>query len=191
MNPRLEKIFNLPAYQRGAILFLLAAVVVGAFAFTVYIPKQEELDSLKQRHAQLQTRLQEDRRIARDLPRFRAEYEKLQERLSQALTELPNEKEIPTLLTTIAALARDNGLDVLRFRPGTETPKGFYADVPVELRLVGSYHEVAMFFYAVSSLSRIVNIDNLSMGSAKSADGRTSLTVDCMATTFRFIEGAK
>jgi type IV pilus assembly protein PilO len=191
MNPQFEKILNFPAYQRAAMLFFLLAAVVGAFTFVFYLPKHEELASLEQKHAQLQTRLQEDRRIARDLPKFRAEYEKLQERLARALAELPNEKEIPTLLTTIAALARDNGLDVLRFRPGNETPKGFYADVPVELKLVGSYHEVAMFFNAVSNLPRIVNIGNLSMGSATTADGRTALTVDCMATTFRFIEGAE
>ncbi len=191
MNPRIEQILKLPAYQRGAILVVLLAVLVGAFVFLVYLPKQEELAGLEQRHAQLQSRLQEDRRIARDLPKFKAEYEKLQEQLANALTELPNEKEIPALLTTIAALARDNGLDVVRFRPGNEAPRGFYANVPVELRLVGSYHEIAMFFNAVSHLSRIVNIDNLNMGNARSADGRTTLTVECMATTFRFIEGAK
>ncbi len=191
MNPRLEKMLKLPVYQRGAILAALLAVLVGAFVFLAYLPQQEELVELERRHAQLQSRLHDDRRIARDLPRFKAEYEKLQEQLAQALTELPDQKEIPSLLTTIAALARDNGLDVVRFRPGNEVPRGFYADVPVELRLVGSYHEIATFFYAVSNLSRIVNIDNLAMGTPRSVDGRTTLTIDCMATTFRFIEGAQ
>jgi type IV pilus assembly protein PilO len=111
--------------------------------------------------------------------------------LDLALAELPNQKEIPTLLTNIASLAKDNGLDVLLFRPGGEINKGFYAEVPVQLKLVGSYHEVAMFFYHVGNMSRIVNINNLNMGGAKADGGRNLLAVDCLATTFRFIEGAQ
>lgn len=191
MNPRLEKVLKLPVYQRVLILCALVLVLVGGFFYFLYIPKQEELASLEKKDQQLQTRLIEDRRIAADLPRFRAEYEKMQEQLTDALTELPNEREIPTLLTSVASLARDNGLDVLRFKPGSEQRKGFYAEVPVELKLQGSYHDAAMFFQAVSNLSRIVNINNLSMGNAKTGEGRTVLSVDCLATTFRFIEEGK
>lgn len=191
MNPRLEKVLKLPVYQRVLILCALVLVLVGGFFYFLYVPKQEELASLEKKDQQLQARLIEDRRIAADLPRFRAEYEKMQEQLTAALTELPNEREIPTLLTSVASLARDNGLDVLRFKPGSEQRKGFYAEVPVELKLQGSYHDAALFFQAVSNLSRIVNINNLSMGNAKAGEGRTVLSVDCLATTFRFIEEGK
>lgn len=188
MNPRVEKLLRLPVYQRILLLLGLVLVIAGLFAYLFYLPKHEELKALQQQNDQLQAKLLEDRRIAADLPRFRAEYEKMKVQLDQALTELPNEKEIPTLLTSVASLAKNNGLDVLRFKPGSETPKGFYAEVPVELKLSGAYHEAGTFFSAVANLPRIVNINNLAMGSGKSADGRTSLTLECLATTFRFIE---
>ena len=190
MNPRIEWILRRPAYQRALMLLVLVALVAVAFFFLLYQPLQEEYSQLQKRRDSLAAKLREDQSIAADLPRFKAEYEKMQQQLEQALTELPNEKEIPTLLTTIASLAKDNGLDVLRFKPGGEKPQGFYARVPVDLKLVGSYHQVARFFYDVGHLPRIVNLSDVTLGSPKSGEGGTVLSVDCLATTFRFLENS-
>ena len=188
MDPRLEKILKLPPFKRIMILGAFLAAVIAAFMFLLFLPGMEEYQTLQKSSQSLETKLQQDRRIAADLPKFKAEYEKMQKQMEAALTELPNQNEIPTLLTNISSLARDNGLNVLRFRPAKETPKGFYAEVPVELKLVGSYHEMAMFFNAVGNLARIVNINNLTIGGAKPGAGKTSVNIDCMAVTFRFIE---
>lgn len=190
MNPRVEKFLKLPAYQRGLVLCLILLLIVGGFVYSLYLPKQEEYRQLLAEGEKLQAKLDQDRRIARDLPKFEAEYQRMQEQLAEALTQLPNDKEIPALLTNIAGLAKDQGLDVLRFKPGNDIPKGFYAEVPVELKLSGSFHQVALFFQSVGDLPRIVNIGNLTMGGAKSLDGQTTLSVDCMATTFRFLDSA-
>lgn len=189
MNPRVEKLLKLPLYQRILILAGLVAVIVGLFVYLLYLPKQEELRNLQKKSATLETRLQEDRRIANNLPKFKAEFEKMSEQLDAALTQLPNQKEIPSLLSSIASLANDEGLEVLRFKPGNEVPRGFYADVPVELKLVGSFHQVASFFYEVGQLPRIVNIGNLKLSAGKNKNSDdTILSVDCMATTFRFVD---
>lgn len=190
MNPRVEKILKLPAYQRVIILCVILLLIIGGFVYLFYLPNQEIYRGLQEQNRSLQAKLEEDRRIAGNLAKFKAEYAKMQQQLSQALTELPNESEIPALLTSIASLAKENGLDVLRFRPGGEVAKGFYAEVPVQLELVGSYHDVALFFQAVGELSRIVNISNLTMGTPKTEEGRTIISVKCLATTFRFLEGS-
>jgi len=170
------------------ILFGVLVAIVAGFVYALYLPLQSEYRELQQKNESLETKLQEDRRIADNLPKFKAEYEKMSEQLKAALTQLPNEKEIPNLLTSIASLANDQGLDVVRFKPGKEIPRGFYADVPVELKLVGTYHQVASFFYEVGQLPRIVNISNLSLGGAKKGSVGNVLSVDCLATTFRFVE---
>lgn len=190
MNPRVEKILRLPRYKRVLILVGLMVLVVAGFVYLLYMPQQAELARARQDTAALEAKLQEGRRIAADLPKFKAEYEKMQEQLKLALTELPDSKEIPTLLSGIATRAKDNGLSVLRFKPGNEAPQGFYANVPVELKLSGSFHEFAMFFAAVGNMPRIVNISNLTMGNPKQDGRRTELSVDCLATTFRFLEEA-
>ena len=105
MDPRLEKIFKLPLYQRILILVGLMLVIAGLFVYLMYLPLREELASLRQKDATLQNKIQEDQRIADNLPKFKAEFEKMEALLNDALTELPNEKEIPNLLTSITALA--------------------------------------------------------------------------------------
>jgi type IV pilus assembly protein PilO len=190
MDPRLEKILKLPAYQRGLILLGVMLVIAGLFVYLFYLPLQEEYAGLEKKNNSLHDKLQEDQRIADNLPKFKAEFEKMEALLDAALKELPNEKEIPNLLTSITSMAKESGLEVVRFKPEGERPKGFYAEVPVQLKLVGSYHEVALFSDAVSKLPRIVNLTNLSLGNPKDVGGRAVLSIDCLATTFRFIEGS-
>jgi type IV pilus assembly protein PilO len=190
MNPRVEKLLKLPTYQRGLILCVILLLIIGGFVYFLYLPKHEEYSQLLETGASLQAKLEQDRRIARDLPKFEAEYERMKQQLDEALTQLPNEKEIPTLLTNIASLAKEQGLDVLRFKPSGEVSKGFYAEVPVELKLSGSFHQIALFFQSIGELPRIVNMGNLTMGGGRTINGRTELAVDCLATTFRFIESS-
>ncbi|MGE4545117.1 MAG: type 4a pilus biogenesis protein PilO [Pedobacter sp.] len=190
MALRLEKIADLKIYQQLLILSIVLLLVIVGFVFMVYRPMCQELTNFNKEYSRLESKLVEDRRIANNLPKFKAEFEKLQLQLTEALEELPNKKEIPSLLTSIAGLAREEGLEVLSFKPKSEQVKGFYAEVPVELELRGAYHEVAMFFYDVGKMARIVNINNLQVGSAKMTEGRNVLSIKCLATTFMFVENA-
>lgn len=191
MNPKVEWLLKRPRYQRLLMLASVVALVIVGFVFTLLLPLQDDLARYRTDRDDLERKLVNDRRIASNLPMFKAEYEKMVEQLDQALTELPNDKEIPTLLTSIASSAKENGLEVLYFKPGGETPKGFYAEVPVSLKLVGSYHQVASFFYDVGTLPRIVNLSNVAMGNATRKGSRLTLSVSCLATTFRFLSQAE
>lgn len=188
MNPRVEKILNLPVYQRVLVLLIIMILLGGGFYLLFYQDQLKQHSDLLVKKDKAEIELQKNQRIANNLAVYRAEYEKFQELLNEALGELPLEKEIPNLLTNIGNLAKEKGLDVLRFKPASEAPKGFYAEVPVELKLSGSYHQAATFFDAVSKMERIVNIQGLTMDGAKEVDGKTALGIDCRAITFRFIE---
>ena len=104
------------------------------------------------------------------------------------MTQLPNKKEIPSLLTNLATIARDNGLDVVSFSPRGEISKGFYAEVPGSVDLVGTYHQIAEFAQAVSKLSRIVNLSDLELSSPKVEGDVAVLKIKCKVTTFRFVD---
>ncbi len=188
MNPRIERVMSLPGYQRGLILLVMMVVVVAGFYFMFYQDQLVQHDNLiKQRDAASVT-LQKNQKIANNFAVYKAEYEKMQVKLDEALNELPLEREIPSLLTSVGELAKEKGLEIVRFKPAKEVVKGFYAEVPVELKLSGSYHQAGAFFDAVSKMERIVNIQGLSLGGAKEIDGRTGLNIDCRAITFRFVE---
>lgn len=188
MNSRVEKVLNLPAYQRILIVLIIMALLLAGFYYLFYQPQLEQHESLMKKRDAAQAQLRKNQKIANNLAVYRAEYEKMQVQLDEALGELPLKKEIPSLLTNIGDLAKEKGLEILRFKPAGETVKGFYAEVPVTLKLSGSYHQAAAFFDAVSKMERIVNIKNLTLGGTKEVKGKTTLGVDCSAITFRFVE---
>ena len=188
MNPKLEKLLKLPLYQRVAILAVLVVLLVGAFTWVALLPEYEKIGEMDQELSRLEADLIQKQRIANNLPKFKAEFLKLEEQLKAALTQLPNKKEIPSLLTNLATIARDNGLDVVSFSPRGEVSKGFYAEVPGSVDLVGTYHQIAEFAQAVSKLSRIVNISDLELSSPKVEGDLAVLKIKCKVTTFRFVD---
>jgi len=188
MNPKLEKLLKLPLYQRVAILAVLVVLLVGAFTWVALLPEYEKIGEMDQELSRLEADLVQKQRIANNLPKFKAEFLKLEEQLKAALTQLPNKKEIPSLLTNLATIARDNGLDVVSFSPRGEVSKGFYAEVPGSVDLVGTYHQIAEFAQAVSKLSRIVNISDLDLSSPKVEGDLAVLKIKCKVTTFRFVD---
>jgi len=188
MDPNVEKILKLPTKQKIMILVLVSIIEAAALVWFLYLPKHQELDGLKTELAKLQGEINEKTRIANNLPKLQAEYIQLNQELAQALTELPNSKEIPSLLTSITTLGKSAGLDFLTFRPKGEVPKDFYAEVPVDIVVSGSYFSVANFFAAVANLPRIVNITNVAFSDIKSVNNRMMTKVTCLATTFRFLD---
>ena len=188
MNPKLEKLLKLPLYQRVAILAVLVVLLVGAFTWVALLPEYEKIGEMDQELSRLEADLIQKQRIANNLPKFKAEFLKLEEQLKAALTQLPNKKEIPSLLTNLATIARDNGLDVISFSPRGEVSKGFYAEVPGSVDLVGTYHQIAEFAQAVSKLSRIVNLSDLELSSPKVEGDVAVLKIKCKVTTFRFVD---
>ena len=188
MDPQVEKILKLPTKQKVMLLVLVIILEAAALVWFLYLPKHKELTGLRVEYSRLQSEIDEKIKIANNLPKVQAEYEQLNRELALALTELPNSKEIPALLTSITTLGKNAGLDFLVFRPKGEVPKDFYAKVPVDISVSGSYFSVANFFAAVANLPRIVNITNVAFSDIKNVNNRMMTKVNCLATTFRFLD---
>jgi type IV pilus assembly protein PilO len=219
MAVSMDSIVKLPTAKKVLILLAVVVVILGVYGYLVYLPQQAKLMALRLEFGKLNKELEESKAIARDLAKFKQEAENLQKDLTLALAQLPNKKEIPSLLRNISSLGKGSGLEFLLFKPKPEErvgaeiqsskpkpaprgrgktttpsqsepqePQEFYARVPLELTILGSYHNVATFFDKVSKLDRIINILNFSMGDVKEIGGETILKTSCLATTFRFLE---
>lgn len=189
MDPIVEKILKRPKQQKLFILLAVVAAIAAGFYFGLFASYQNEYTTLQDKLTKLQDEIQKDRDIANNLPRLKEEHDRLNEELKKALTELPDQKEIPSLLTSISRAGKGAGLDFLTFRPKPEVAKDFYYEIPVDIVVSGDYYSLAAFFVAVGNLPRIINITNLSFSDIKSeAGGRTIFKVNCLATTFRFME---
>jgi type IV pilus assembly protein PilO len=187
MDPRVEKVLKLPTKQKIGILIAVLLIEAALLTYFLWFPKQKQLADLQAQHQKLQAEVEEKVRIANNLPKIQKEFNDLTIELEKALTELPNSKEIPSLLISITSLGKSAGLDFLVFKPRTEAVKDFYAEVPVDITVAGSYIGVANFFTAVANLPRIVNITNVDFAEVKKANNRMMTKVNCLATTFRFL----
>lgn len=183
-----DKIAGFPSYQRWIVIGVIQILIFTGYYFLSYSGKTGEIARLNGELSSLQQEIVKNEKVAKRLPELEKEIEKLDLDLAIVRTQLPDEKEIPSLLTNISNLAMQSGLDILTFRPGGESPKDFYAEVPVQIKINGSFHNTLEFFDKVSKMPRIVTISNVKIGSAKEDKGRTVIDMECSATTFRYIE---
>ena len=170
------------------ILVLLLGGILGIYFYSFYLPQHETLNKKKAEMEVLERQVRELRIVAANMKRFQEEVAKLREELKLAVSQLPTSKEIPALLASISNLGTESGLEFLLFRPMPEISRDFYAEIPVEIKVKGNYHQVATFFDKVGKLPRIVNINGVSMDNAKETAGDWEIQTSCTATTFKFIE---
>ncbi|MFM7144097.1 MAG: type 4a pilus biogenesis protein PilO [Alphaproteobacteria bacterium] len=111
----------------------------------------------------------------------------LDTQLRLAVTRLPDQKEIPDLLSSISNLARDSGLDILAFRQKPETYQDFYAEVPVDMVVRGTFPQLTGFVDDVGRLDRIVNVSDITIKEPKVQDELIVLQASLQITTFRFL----
>jgi type IV pilus assembly protein PilO len=190
----MDSISKLSNTKKVLILAAILCVLGGFYLKTFILPEREELSGLQSQLDKSLKELNESRAITRDLETYKGQVKLLEEDLKSALKQLPNEKEIPEILKNISALGKESQLEFALFRPKVEEPQQFYAKVPIELTMVGSYHNTGTFFDRVSKLSRIINVVDFNMTRAKEpAGGRqgseeVSVKTSCMINTYRFIE---
>ena len=110
--------------------------------------------------------------IAANIAAFEAEITELEARLTQALRQLPNKKELEVLLTDLSNLGKNAGVEIKSFRRNDERIHDFYAEVPIAIELEGEYHDIARFFDLMARLPRIVNMGTISVGIAHEPEGR-------------------
>jgi len=186
----LSTFVKLPKFQKILILAIVLAAITGLYAYLFYLPASAEIEKKKVDMGKLETQLRELRTVAENMKRFQADSAKLREQVELAIAQLPTSKEIPSLLANISNLGKEAGLEFILFRPVPEVTQEFLVLIPVEIKVKGTYTDVAIFFDRVSKMPRIVNISGVSMEGAKDVFGRWEITTSCTATTFKFIEKA-
>lgn len=187
----IDRLARMQRAQRLAIYGVLLVLLTVAFWALAYLPQSSSLDELKGTQTQLIQQKAQVEATIKNKKQFELELEQLKQDLVQALKELPNDREIPGLLKGISTLGKKVGLEVRKFTPLPEEVREYVAEVPVELEVRGSYHEVAMFFDRLSKTNRIVYIQDIELGSPEERGGKVYLTVEGKAVTFRFLTDAE
>ncbi len=203
MNPKLkmmrqkldallkDKTGHLTSVHKLLIFLGAWAVPVLAFTFLVFMPKADEMEQSRNSIQRLESEIARLAAVASELDQHRAETEQAQQKLKELSEFLPEEKEIPLLLTSISNLGTNSGLEFRLFRPQNESRQEFYAEIPINISVRGPYHNVGVFLDRVSKLPRIVTVEDLNMGSPSRTGNSMYLNTNITLLTYRFVEPAE
>ena len=186
-DEKIEQLAKVPKPIRLAVVAALLVAISAGYWFLSYQPAQEQRKALVARSQELQRSLNNARSVANNVAAFEAEVAGLERDLDLALKQLPNRKQFEDLLQDISTAGKKVGVTIKSIDRNTEIRRDFYAEVPFEIELEGSYHDLARFFEMIANLPRIVNMGSLKINVVKESRQSTRLKVTGMATTFRFI----
>ncbi len=187
----LDDLFDRPPHQKLAIMGAMVLVVAVLDWTYLYGPSQRALTDLQAEVSQRRTELDSKRSKTDARAALERDLRDLGAELKRAQARLPDQREIANLLDSVAASGRQAGLEITLFRQKPEVPHDFYAEVPVEMQMRGTYQDVALFLDRVKRLDRIVNVANIQLTKPRLEGERMLLDAACTATTFRFLDEAE
>ena len=180
-----KKIGSWPAGPKIGTLAIALLLIVGLAYWFDWKDQMERIDAEKAREEQLKTSFVDKKKQALDLPLYRKQLEDIEKQFGALLKQLPGKSEIDALLTDINQAGLGRGLQFELFKPAAdETVRDFYAELPISIRITGSYHDIGAFASDVGKLSRIVTLNDIGVATGK--DG--TLVMDATAKTFRYLD---
>jgi type IV pilus assembly protein PilO len=191
LNELLDNILERSAAQKVGILAVTVILAAALFYSFLYSPRADELAKLSDSVEIARNEKMVKTQKAANSARLRKDLQQLDAALKLAVAQLPDKKEIAELLSGISAKAQEAGLDVLLFRPRAEAFQEFYAEVPVDITVKGSFHNTVSFFEEVGRLNRLINIDNIGFKGPTTANDNVLLETTSVATAFRFLDEAE
>jgi len=167
--------------------FLAVLILVGGY-FYIIKDKRETLDEREQQEASLKQEFEVKQQKAANLPAYEQQLAEMREMLEVMLRQLPSKTEMPELLIDISQTALGAGIDNELFEPQTEVKQDFYAEQPINVRMVGTYHQFGNFVGSVASLSRVVILTMRDIELEPIPDSQGRLRLEGVVTTYRYLD---
>ncbi|MFZ4536680.1 type 4a pilus biogenesis protein PilO [Propionivibrio sp.] len=176
-----------PIVPRVTVLFgLFAAILVAGWWF-VWADQLDALAARQQDELKLREEFVAKKKQAVNLDLYVQQLSEIDRSFGALLKQLPNKSEVESLLIEINQSGMGRGLQFDLFKPGQEISKDFYAELPINVRLTGNYHDFGAFAGDIGRLSRIVTLNNVSItANPQTKDG--SLVMDAVTKTFRYLD---
>ena len=175
-----------PILPRIAAVCALILVVLAAGYYFYWSDQLEELQRGQDEEITLKSQFRDKQQQAVNLEPLRKQKELATQYVARLEKQLPSKSEMDALLSDINQAGIGRGLQFELFKPGSVTVRDYYAELPISVRLIGTYHDIAAFTSDIASLPRIVTLNNMSI--AMPANATTPLTLEAVAKTFRYLD---
>lgn len=175
-----------PTWAHAGALLVAAVFILGAGTWLFVMPQQDVLRQAQQREQALRQSFIEKRAQVASLDQYKAQLATMQAQFGTQLAQLPTQTEIPSLLNDISQMRLASGLTEELFRPRAAVRKDFYVILPNAMVVTGRFHQLAAFVSRITSLSRIVTVDNIQITTVDNA-APPILRMDMTINTYRYI----
>ncbi len=189
----LENIGNSPLPIRLGVIGVLCVIILGAGLWYDTRLQLEELERHEQKEVQLKGDFKIKAKQAAKLDLYKEQLAEMNATFGALLRQLPEKTDVESLLVDVSQTGLASGLEVNKFKPSEEEKKGFYAELPIALEVIGSFHQMATFISGIAALPRIVTISNMKLEPAKKdANDKTAsddkLQMSAIAKTYRYLQ---
>ena len=196
---------NLPLPVRGVLLLGLLLVLVGVGYWFLWKPASQDLEAARLKETELRDVFLNKKRQSVNLEAYKEQMVEIERTFGALLKQLPDKSQMDGLLTDINQVGLARGLEFELFKPGKEVIGDFYAEMPIQIKVVGTYHDLGAFATDVSKLSRIVTLNDLVIstgGDSKKARTNVSTTnadpadsnvlvMEAVAKTYRYLDASE
>ena len=183
LDPRNPGQWPWPA-KVGALILIIAAIFITAY-FLLFQGQLEEKEKAEKQEESYKVTFIEKKKLAVNLDAYIAQRAEIEQSFGALLKQLPTKSEMDALLIDINQAGLGRGLQFDLFKPAaTENFTEFYAELPVNLKVTGNYHDLGAFASDVAKLPRIVLLNDLNIGAGKDS----SLTMEAIAKTYRYLD---
>ncbi|HSH53987.1 MAG TPA: type 4a pilus biogenesis protein PilO [Methylotenera sp.] len=189
-NIDFKNLGSLPLPVKAVLLAALFVLLLALGYYFLWSPSLESLDKAKAKEQELRQVFLDKKSQAINLEGYRQQMVEIEKTFGALLKQLPDKSQMDGLLTDINQAGLGRGLEFELFKPGKETQAEFYAEMPIAIKVQGTYHDLGAFATDISKLSRIVTLNNISVGTnskdVKPTDG--VLVMDAVAKTYRYLD---
>ena len=182
----LSNVARWPAAARAVvIIFIMGGVIFLGYWFHTK-DQLVELEQAEQHEKDLKVIFEKKAQQAANLEAYEQQLEEMRESFGAMLRQLPNKTEVADLLVDVSQTGLASGLEFELFRPSGEIPREFYAELPISIQVIGTYHEFGEFISGVAALPRIVTVHDVAI-KPRIKDG-SLLVMNLTAKTYRYLE---
>jgi type IV pilus assembly protein PilO len=180
-----------PVVAQTVMGFVVVGVVALAYYLIIYSDVARDISNQVKQNDTLKQDLAKAKQAEFDYHKDLVELTERQQKQRELNKVLPETTEYPAFLSAVQGVANVTGVRLLGWSPQEEIIQKFYAKVPMKVTLEGKYHQIAKFFYSVGQLDRIINVENINLGTPKVVGDEVQLHVECLTTAFRAVGGPK
>jgi type IV pilus assembly protein PilO len=181
-----------PALFRGIAIGIIFLLLTAIFVYLLPVSNQmPDLDRARAEEVQLLETFDQRQMKAANFDAYKAQLTDMQRSFGAMLRQLPGRTEVPSLLVDISQTGLAAGLQEKLFQPAPEIRKDFYAELPIKIRLTGSYHQFGSFVSGIAALPRIVTLHDIAITTDTKDVSGDRLTLDVTAKTYRYLDDAE